>query len=129
MQVTREVLLPDPAEDVWRALTEAERLSEWFANDVELDAVPGGTGRFDWSNGEAREARVEIADEGRLFVFTWGTAPDGDDASRVEIELEPAEDGGTRVRVTETALGLRAALGEWSVALSVLALAGTLAVA
>ena len=37
MEVTREIVFPDPPDEVWRALTEAEQLEEWFANDVELD--------------------------------------------------------------------------------------------
>ena len=37
MEVTREIVLPAPREEVWAALTEAERLEEWFANEVEFD--------------------------------------------------------------------------------------------
>ena len=43
--------------------TEPERLEEWFANDVELDAVPGGEGVFEWDNGEVRHAIVESVEE------------------------------------------------------------------
>ena len=38
MEVTREVVLEAPVEEVWDALTDPEQLEEWFANDVELDA-------------------------------------------------------------------------------------------
>ena len=47
MQIEREIVLPIPREEAWEALTEPERLEEWFANDVELDAVPGGEGVFE----------------------------------------------------------------------------------
>ena len=34
MEVTREIVLPAAPDEVWEALTDPERLSEWFANDV-----------------------------------------------------------------------------------------------
>jgi uncharacterized protein YndB with AHSA1/START domain len=94
VEVTREVVLEAPVEDVWAAITEAEQLEEWFANDVELELVPGGEGVFRWDDGEERRAVVETVDPGRRFEFTW-------DESRVCIELE-AVPAGTRVLVRET---------------------------
>ena len=119
MQVTRQIVVAAPVEDVWDALTASERLSEWFANDAELEAVPGGTGRFGWGDGTRREAVVETVDDERALVFRWGTSTE--DESRVEITLDRVEDG-TRVTVTETALGALARVGEWSGALLALAL-------
>src|SRR6185436_14967600 len=55
MKVKREIFLSSPPDEVWEALTEAEQLERWFANDVELDAEPGGKAVFRWSNGEQRE--------------------------------------------------------------------------
>jgi uncharacterized protein YndB with AHSA1/START domain len=103
MDVTREVVLPVTREEAWRALTDAERLGEWFANDVELDATPGGVGVFRWDNGEERHATVEIADEGEALVLRF------EDAGRVELVLED-DPNGTLVRVRETA-------PEWGIAL------------
>ena len=37
MEIEREIVLPVPPEEAWEALTEPERLEEWFANEVELD--------------------------------------------------------------------------------------------
>jgi uncharacterized protein YndB with AHSA1/START domain len=119
MQVTREIVVAAPVEDVWDALTASERLADWFANDVELDAVPGGTGRFGWGDGTRREALVEDVEHQHALVFRWGTSTE--DESRVAITLEQVEDG-TRVTVTETALGVLARVGEWSGALLALAL-------
>jgi uncharacterized protein YndB with AHSA1/START domain len=107
VEVRREIVLPSGPEEVWSALTEADRLEEWFATDVELEPVPGGEGVFRWGDGDERHAVVEEVEPQRRFAFTW-------DESRVVIELEPVEDG-TRVVVTETleagwgtALALRA---------------------
>lgn len=109
MEIEREIVLDSPPEEVWPALTEAERLEEWFANDVELDARPGGRGVFRWDNGEERHAVVEEVDPGRRLELLW------DDTGRVELTLEEAG-GGTRLVVRETA-------PEWSAALELRALA------
>ncbi len=110
MDVQREIVVPAPVEEVWSALTEPERLEEWFANDVELDLEPGGVGTFRWDDGDERHAVVEEVVPERRFAFTW------DDESRVEIELAEVETG-TRVLVTETAGA------GWATALSLQALA------
>jgi Uncharacterized conserved protein len=44
MEIERKILVPGEAEEVWESLTDPERLEEWFATDVELDARPGGEG-------------------------------------------------------------------------------------
>jgi uncharacterized protein YndB with AHSA1/START domain len=109
VEVTREVVLEATLDEVWEALTDPERLEEWFANDVDLDLEPGGDGVFRWDDGEERHATVEEVEPQRRFAFTW---EDG----HVTIELEEVEEG-VRVLVTETAGA------GWSTALSLRALA------
>lgn len=109
MQIEREVVFPASPEEVWEALTEPERLEEWFATEVALDAEPGGEGVFRWGNGEERRAVVREAVPGERLVLDW------DDAGEVVVELEEV-DGGTRVHVVETA-------PDWSTALELHALA------
>ncbi len=107
MEVRRVVVLPVGRDEVWAALTDPARLEEWFANDVELDARPGGAGVFRWSNGEERHAVVEtIEPEERLELALE------DDAS-VAFTLDDDPDG-TRLTVVESAPGPRACAGEWS---------------
>jgi len=103
MEVTRTVVLPVTRDEAWEALTEPERLREWFANDVELDVRPGGEGMFRWDNGESRRAVVDEVAEGERLVLRW------EDDSRVELELDDAP-AGTRVLVRETS-------PDWGVAL------------
>jgi uncharacterized protein YndB with AHSA1/START domain len=112
MDITREIELEAPPEEVWEALTDEDKLAEWFANDVELDAEPGGEGIFRWDDGEERHAIVEEVDPERRFVFTW-------DESRVGIELEEIPVG-TRVTVVESPVA------EWSTALELRACAYSL---
>jgi uncharacterized protein YndB with AHSA1/START domain len=109
VEVTRELVLPAPPEEVWEALTDPDRLKEWFANDVEWD---GDELVYRWDDGEERRARIDEAHEPRRLGFRWSDA-DGAE-THVTFELEEAEEG-TRLTVTEgrhagwaTALGLQA---------------------
>jgi len=103
MEVEREVVFPASPEEVWEALTEPDRLEEWFANDVELDPREGGEGVFRWDDGEERRATVREAEPPRKLVLDW------DDDGTTAIELEEVEDG-TCVHVVETAPGFATAL-------------------
>jgi uncharacterized protein YndB with AHSA1/START domain len=93
--IRREIVLPATRDEVWDALTEPERLSDWFANDVEVDLRPGGGASFRWSNGEERRATVTEVDPERRLAFEW------DDEGEVEFTLEDDADG-TRLTVVET---------------------------
>jgi uncharacterized protein YndB with AHSA1/START domain len=107
MEVERQIVVPEEAGEVWESLTDPERLEEWFATEVELDARPGGEGVFRWGDGDERHAVVRELEEAERLVLDW------DDGGSVAIELEPVVNG-TLVRVTESspefapALGLRA---------------------
>lgn len=115
MEVTRELVFPVPAEELWEALTDPEQLEEWFANDVELDPREGGEGVFRWENGEERHATVIAVEPGEKLVLDW------DDDGEVEFTLEEVE-AGTRLLVRETSR-------EWSTALELHACALALAAA
>jgi uncharacterized protein YndB with AHSA1/START domain len=77
VEVTREVVLEAPLDEVWDALTDPEQLEEWFSED-----------------GEERELVVEEVEQGKRVAYTW-------EEGRVAIEVEEV-DAGTRVIVTET---------------------------
>lgn len=96
--VTREIALEADPEVVWSALTDPDELSDWLAADVELDLRPGGELTVLDAEGK-RTGFVEEADAPRRLSFWW--AREGEDATRVELELEE-EAGGTLVRVTES---------------------------
>jgi len=77
VEVTREVVLEAPLDEVWDALTDPAQLEEWFSED-----------------GEERELVVEEVETRRRFAYTW-------DDGTVAIEIEEVERG-TRIVVTET---------------------------
>jgi uncharacterized protein YndB with AHSA1/START domain len=91
--------LPDPPAEVWGALTERERLRDWFPCDV---VVEGG----EWRVGAAIDfpfpaevieqtltGEVLAVDEPRELAFTWGE-------ETLRFELTPHE-GGTRLVLTD----------------------------
>jgi uncharacterized protein YndB with AHSA1/START domain len=93
--IRREIVLPAPRDEVWDALTDPERLEDWFANEVELDLRVGGGASFRWGNGEERHATVTGVEPGEHLVFEW------DDEGEVEFTLADDADG-TRLTVVET---------------------------
>jgi uncharacterized protein YndB with AHSA1/START domain len=104
-QIERELQLPASPEDAWQALTDPEWLRCWLADEVTLDLRPGGDAWFRFGNSvrsgwveEVSPPRGDGDGDGRL-VFWW--AEDGEPASRVELELTPADGGGSQLRVVE----------------------------
>jgi uncharacterized protein YndB with AHSA1/START domain len=104
-EVERETVVPGTPEEAWLAVIESDWLGVRIEArpDGEVSAVdPGGEVSVGDRRGEeagVRRGFVEEADPPRRLVFWW-SAPD-EDATRVEIDLEPVEDG-TRVRVVES---------------------------
>jgi uncharacterized protein YndB with AHSA1/START domain len=88
--VERELTVPKEAEEVWRSLAEPN----WLGEDATIELREAGEVRV----GD-RDGFVEEADAPRRLVFWW-SAP-GEEATRVEIDLDQTEDG-TCVRVTES---------------------------
>jgi uncharacterized protein YndB with AHSA1/START domain len=96
--VERETQVEASPEEVWEALTDDDRLSEWLAPEVELDPIEGGEVAVREGDDE-RTGTVETVEEGERIAFTW-TRP-GQGESFVEFTIEPLP-AGTRVRVVET---------------------------
>ena len=88
--VERELTVSDTAEEVWRSLAEPA----WLGDDASIELREAGDVRA----GE-RTGFVEEADAPHRLAFWW-SAP-GEDATRVEIELDETESG-THIRVTES---------------------------
>jgi uncharacterized protein YndB with AHSA1/START domain len=104
MEIRREVVFPSEPGEIWEALTEPERLEDWFATEVELDSRPGGRAVFRWGNGEERAARVEDVEPERRLALRWE-----DDGGEVTFTLQPVTEG-TRLVVVESAPEFTAAL-------------------
>jgi uncharacterized protein YndB with AHSA1/START domain len=125
-KVEREAVLDADPREVWEAVTDERLLSEWLAEEAELDPVEGGDAVFRFEDGEERRGTVVRVEEERSLAFTWAR-PD-EPETYVELTLEPAVRG-TRLVVVEraAAVGPIAAAGpRWDARLAALGRAVTL---
>lgn len=88
--VERELVVPEEPERVWQSLEQPE----WLGEDASIELEPAGAVRA----GD-RSGFVEEADEPRRLTFWWSA--EGEESTRVELELLPDADG-TRIRVVES---------------------------
>ncbi|MCH6169023.1 SRPBCC family protein [Pseudonocardia alaniniphila] len=88
--LTMERRLKHPPEKVWRAITEPERLADWFPSTMTPELRPGGTVDF----GSEGSGTVTDLDPPRLFAYTWGD-------HHLRWELHP-DDQGTRLVLVAT---------------------------
>ena len=104
--IEREITVAGPIDRVWRALTEADQLAQWFGDSAELELEPGGAFRVGWSGYDSIvEGVVETVDYPALFSYRWeaGTTDDGTVwTTRVTFALEESSHGATTVKVVET---------------------------
>ncbi|MCU1375732.1 MAG: hypothetical protein JWO68_3018 [Actinomycetia bacterium] len=103
--IERDLILPQPIERVWTALTDPKELGSWFPDRVQLDVRPGGEGTFafDIEGGEHVAAVVvEAVEPMTRFAFWWGDVGNvADQRTLVDFTLE-AVDGGTRLHLVES---------------------------
>lgn len=108
-KIERIVSLAATREEVWDALTQPQRLSDWFGADViELNVRPGGRLVFRDGDGVVRRALVESVEPPALFSFRWLAMEEGPGgetwpapAATVEFRLTETSDG-TELTVVET---------------------------
>jgi len=93
-RIERELWLPATPEAVWEAVLG----DGWLAERVSLDLRAGGDAQFE-TDGSVRTGWVEDVSAPERLSFWW--ASDDDVASRVELRIDPLEDG-ARLRIVET---------------------------
>jgi uncharacterized protein YndB with AHSA1/START domain len=119
--IRRELLVPQPREQVWRAITDSATLAEWmFPNDFEPRVghrftfrVPGNPkANFDGLvvRCEVLECEPPHENEGGRLAFSW-SAGGAVENTRVSFRLEP--DGqGTRVHFEHSGFDLSHPFGQ-----------------
>jgi uncharacterized protein YndB with AHSA1/START domain len=125
-EVRREADFDASPEELWEAVTDERLLSEWLADEVELDPVEGARLRVREGDQE-REGVVTRVEEERFLAFEWER-----EGGLCEVELiVDAISGGSRLVVVERAVSGPAALAgaTWSAKLTALATALTLVAA
>jgi uncharacterized protein YndB with AHSA1/START domain len=94
-RVERELELDADIDEVWDAITSDGLL----AAEVKLDLRPGGDAEFRFDD-TLKTGWIEEAIAPSRLTFWWAA---GDEpASRVELQLDTLEEGGTRLQVVET---------------------------
>jgi len=87
-------------EDVWDAITSAERLSRWFL-PVSGDLRLGGEYQLEGNAG----GRILQCEPPRLLKVSWLFGPDAEDGtSEVEVRLTPGPDGDTQFELVHAAV-------------------------
>lgn len=100
-EVRREAILPAPPAEVWRALTDAAALADWFGAETIIDPRPRGRAVERRADGTTRGGTVISVLPNARIVIAWEdteTLP----RTRLEIVLEPHEEG-TRMTIVEGA--------------------------
>jgi uncharacterized protein YndB with AHSA1/START domain len=102
--IEREVLIEAPAEVVWRTVTEPDRMSQWFADRVDLVPEPGARGYMQFGD-QGGPVVVETVEPPIRFSFRWNHPRDEEpvegNSVLVEFTLMPEGPERTRLRVVE----------------------------
>ena len=115
LTIGREILIDAPVDVVWRTITEPDQIEQWFADRVQLDLQPGGTGTFVFEDkASAKETIaplvIEAVEPPLRFAFRWshpeGESPTSGNSMLVEFLLTVEGDERTRLRVVETGIEL-----------------------
>jgi uncharacterized protein YndB with AHSA1/START domain len=100
--VVRSLVLDADRETVWRAISSDDGLAGWLAESATIDIRPGGAGVVRFAGGHERRVRVADVEDGRSITFDWSPEALPHAETRVELRLEDAADGSTRITVSET---------------------------
>jgi uncharacterized protein YndB with AHSA1/START domain len=100
-EVVKEVFIKAPADVVWKALTEASELTQWFSVDAKVTPGMGGAVWVSWGEGAAGEAPITGWEPDRHFQWTEHRGP-----VKVAIDFHlQSRDGGTVVRLVQSGFG------------------------
>jgi uncharacterized protein YndB with AHSA1/START domain len=98
--VERSIWIDASMQRAWRAVTEAEQLSKWYATNYDWE-IPklavGATVKFHNSDTEILLATIEVLDPPYEFVLRWHMEPE-----MITTFLLKEVNGGTQVTIHET---------------------------
>ena len=92
---------PADLETAWSALTDPDRVTEWFT-DVSPLGAPGDPYRIDFGDSSVEGVVVDVQ-PGRRFAHTWRwEGADADEQTLVSWTVEAVGDDGTRISLEHT---------------------------
>jgi uncharacterized protein YndB with AHSA1/START domain len=101
-QVEQEVRVDASPQDVWRALTEGDALSQWFPVEARVEPGLGGSIWLSWGGGTEGTAAITGWDPPRHFQWTEARGPI---KIAVDFHVEADAGGLARVRVVQSGFG------------------------
>ena len=92
---------PADLETAWSALTDPDRVTEWFT-DVSPLGAPGDPYRIDFGDSSVEGVVVDVQ-PGRRFAHTWRwEGADADEQTLVSWTVDAVGDDGTRISLEHT---------------------------
>jgi uncharacterized protein YndB with AHSA1/START domain len=101
--IARDVEIGAAAEDVFRLLTEPEKLARWWPDSAEIDARVGGRFRFVFRGGEAVvTGEVTRFEPPRALALAWFPSGRPEVETQIEFTVTPLGDDRSRVEVVHS---------------------------
>ena len=91
-------------EAVWKAITQAEQLANWFPIEAEVEPGPGGRLTYSWGKDHSGSHRIEVWNPPHHLRTTWEVKLGEDEADRqlmVDWFIEGTA-GGSRLRLVHS---------------------------
>lgn len=107
-----EITVDATPERVWRALTDAHELEQWFPLDARVEPGEGGSIYMSWRNEFAGEMKVLIWDPPHHLRTEWSFGEAGEHAQITDYLIE-ARGGKTVVRAVTSGFPLDASWDGW----------------
>lgn len=99
-----EIELQASPDEVWRSITEADRIQEWFAPDVRVTPGLGGSIYVGWGPGMGGEAPIRIWEPGKRLGWVQGE----DTARQMVVTFEIIagdKEGTSTLRLVQSGFG------------------------
>lgn len=114
-KIDLDVEIPVPADQVWKALTDATELTRWFPPDARVTPGPGGAIFISWGGAWSSDLKIDAWEEGRRLRLVEERPSFGADGQQTErppvllwLEYELSTAGGgasTRLRLVHSGFG------------------------
>jgi uncharacterized protein YndB with AHSA1/START domain len=102
LTVERSIWIAAAPARVWRAITEADQIMQWWGDYWEISALEVGAAIKFGDPNDLMLAKVAVVDPPRRFTIEWPPQEQYHSIAMTTSYLLEEENGGTRVTVTET---------------------------
>ena len=104
--IERLIIIESSQDQVWQALTNPEKLSQWFGQSAQFKLEPKSIGHFGWDNYGTSAMRIEKIQPQTYFAWRWMAKKDiafvKDQTTLVEWKLKPLTPKKTELTMRES---------------------------